>query len=528
MTTLDWIIIALYLLSMIGLSIFLSRGQEDQEDYYVGGRNLPWWAVGISTMATQTSAISFMSIPAFVALRPGGGLAWLQYELAVPLAMVAIMVFLIPFFRKLELVSIYEYLEHRFGPSVRYLMSTVFLLSRGFGTGIGVYASAIALSVCLGISIGWTILIIGVVTVIYDTIGGMKAVVYSDVVQMFVLVGGLLLIIFVAADRAGGFGAVFASFPPERMHALQMTSGFSKGDGTPFWAFLIGGFFLYSSYYGADQSQVQRELSAPTTDDTKKSLIFNGLARFPLTCLYILMGVTMGAAFAKLPELQAAVPDGKLDYLVPQFILMELPTGLRALLFAAILAAAMSSLDSALNSLSASTMQDFVERGRNLTPEQTLKYSKITTVAWGAGITGLAFLAGGISQTVVEGINKVGSAFYGPILAAFVWGVASRRVNAIGTIAGTLGGVALNLVLGKVAPEIHFMWWNAIGFVSATAITFGISWLTAAPQAEQIERYTLNAEAFAEEKRWIPRYAGLVFYFILMLGVLAYVTSKAV
>jgi len=124
MNAIDWTIIIAYLLGMVGLSVYLGRGQESAEDYYVGGRNLPWWAVGISTMATQTSAISFLSIPAYVALKEGGGLNWLQYELAVPLAMVAVMVLLIPFFRRLELVSVYEYLEYRFGPIMTAFLST--------------------------------------------------------------------------------------------------------------------------------------------------------------------------------------------------------------------------------------------------------------------------------------------------------------------------------------------------------------------------------------------------------------------
>ena len=151
MNALDWFIIVVYLCSMIGFSIYLGRSQSDEEDYFVGGRKLSWWAVGISTMATQTSAISFISIPAFVALKEGGGLTWLQYELAVPLAIILVMAFLIPFFRKLQLVSVYEYLEWRFGSSVRYLVSGVFLVSRGLGTGVGIYASGIVLAVCLGI-----------------------------------------------------------------------------------------------------------------------------------------------------------------------------------------------------------------------------------------------------------------------------------------------------------------------------------------------------------------------------------------
>ena len=208
MNILDWSIIIVYLMGMIGLSVFLGRKQSNQEDYYVGGRNLPWWAVGISTMATQTSAISFISVPAFVALAPLGGLTLLQYEMSVPLAMIVVMAFLLPFFRKLELVSVYEYLEMRFGPSVRYLVSTVFLISRALATGVGVYAIAIVLSVCLSTPLWLNILIIGIVTIIYDTIGGMAAVVYSDVIQMVILLNGVVLCIIYAANSVGGFEVI--------------------------------------------------------------------------------------------------------------------------------------------------------------------------------------------------------------------------------------------------------------------------------------------------------------------------------
>ena len=392
-------------MGMIGLSVFLGRRQSNQEDYYVGGRKLPWWAVGISTMATQTSAISFISIPAFVALAPLGGLTLLQYEMSVPLAMIVVMAFLLPFFRKLELVSVYEYLEMRFGPSVRYLVSTVFLISRALATGVGVYAIAIVLSVCLGTPLWLNILIIGIVTIIYDTIGGMAAVVYSDVIQMVILLNGVALCIIYATNSVGGFGVIVASFPAERCKTIDLST---------FWGFLVGGFFLYISYYGTDQSQVQRELSVPSMDDTRRSLLFNGFARFPLTICYIIMGVAVGAVFVHFPDLRESVPADHLDYLVPQFILLHIPTGVRALLFAAILAAAMSSLDSAINSLSASTMRDFVERGRNLSERRILLLSRLTTVLWGLAITGFAFLVGNISSTVLEGINKIGSAFYGP------------------------------------------------------------------------------------------------------------------
>lgn len=509
MNVFDWCIIIVYLMGMIGLSVYLGRGQSSQEDYYVGGRQLPWWAVGISTMATQTSAISFISIPAFVALAPDGGLSLLQYEMAVPLAMIIVIVLLIPFFRKLELVSVYEYLELRFGPSVRYLVSSVFLISRALATGVGVYAIAIVLSVCLGTPLWLNILIIGVVTIIYDTIGGMAAVVYSDVIQMVILFCGIVICIIYASINVGGIDMAFASFPIERCKTIDLSK---------FWGFLIGGLFLYVSYYGTDQSQVQRELSAPSLEDTKRSLLFNGFARFPLTICYILMGIAVGAVFINSLSLRNVVPAEHLDYLVPQFILMFIPSGVRAILFAAILAAAMSSLDSALNSLSASTMRDFVERGRELTDKRIMLLSKVTTVIWGLVITGFAFMVGNISKTVLESINKVGSAFYGPILASFLMGVLSKRANSKGIFVGVLTGVVTNIFLWLSIKELFWMWWNLTGLIVSVATTYIVSLMTSAPRQDQIDEYTLSgSKMFKQEKKWIKTYVALAIYFVFIL-----------
>lgn len=520
MNLLDWSILVAYLVGMIGLSVYLGRGQSTQEDYFVGGRNLPWWAVGLSTMATQTSAISFISIPAFVALRSKGGLTWLQYELALPLAIVLVMVFLLPFFRELRLVSVYEYLELRFSPAVRSLVSLLFLLSRGLGAGVAVYASAIVLSVCLGIPLWSTILIIGGATIIYDTLGGISAVVYSDVIQMAILLGGILLCTSYALSDAGGWEAVFRSFPEGRFRAIDPTTGLGDDGVAPFWAFLIGGLFLYTSYYGTDQSQVQRELSAPSIEETKRSLLFNGFARFPLTVLYAGMGMAVGSVYALSPELRASIPKGKPDYLIPQFILLYLPSGVRAVIIAAILASAMSSLDSALNSLSAATMRDFIEkRWRGATGMVLL--SKLTTVTWGILITTFAFLVGRVSETVIESINMIGSAFYGPVLAAFLVGVLSKKTTPAGILYGLVAGVGLNVVLWLGFPGIHWMWWNCFGCLTAAVVASAVSRLISSPSQKHVEAYTLRGSAFwQKERRWVPAFLSLIAYFFLMLSLL--------
>jgi SSS family solute:Na+ symporter len=519
MNLLDWIVLTTYLVGLVGLSIYLGKGQTSQDDYYVGGRNISWWAIGISTMATQTSAISFISVPAFVAIKEGGGLTWLQYELALPLSMIAVVIFLIPFFRELNLLSVYEYLELRFGPSVRSLVSAIFLLSRGLATGVVVYSSGIVLSVALQLPLWSTILLIGVITIIYDTIGGISMVIYSDVIQMGVLVGGIILCLIYAADSVGSFGEMIAALPAERLTASDFSSGFGGNSAVPFWAFLFGGFFLYVAYYGTDQSQVQRELSSKSAHEVKKSLMFAGLARFPLTLMYVLMGIAALSVYNISPELAASVPSDKPDYLIPQYILHVLPSGLRAILFAALLAAAMSSLDSALNSLSAVTMRDFLNKWRPESAEN-LYLGKLTTVFWGILVTGFAFLVGNISETVIEAINKIGSAFYGPILAAFLVGILSKRVTTKGVITGIIAGVGFNIFLWMAHPEIHWMWWNPIGCTLGFSTAYLFSFTPFSEEVTANERYLLNfSKIIQREKGWGFNHLLLIVYFLLILSV---------
>jgi SSS family solute:Na+ symporter len=340
---------------------------------------------------------------------------------------------------------------------------------------------------------------------------------------MVILLAGLAICVGFAAQLAGGMGEMLAAFPAERAAALNPAHGLGDGAKTPFWGFLVGGFFLYISYYGVDQSQAQRELSAPNVADTKRSLTFNGLARFPMTLLYVCLGIATGSAFVSMPELQATVPHDKLDYLVPNFVLMYLPTGIRALIFAAILAAAMSSLDSAINSLSAATMRDFVQRlGGALDDARVLRWSRITTALWGAVVILFAFLVGGISDTAVEGINKVGSAFYGPVLAVFLAGVVWRRATGPGVIAGCAVGVVFNLVVWVALPSVFWMWWNLFGVIVAVAVAAVVSLAGRKPDPQRVDETMISWSGFLDRERpWLPVYGALVTYFVLILLVVA-------
>ena len=520
MAFLDWSVITVYLLSLVVMSAWVGRGQTGQDDYYVGGRNLPWWAVGVSTMATQTSAVSFISIPAFVALKPEGGLTWIQYELAVPLAMIATSILLLPLFRKLELISVYEYLELRFGPAMRTLISAIFLLSRAFGTAVGLYASAIVLAVAMQWPLWATILLMGVFTAVYDVVGGMKAVVYSDVVQAVILFVGIFVCIGFAAKDLGGIRAVLDLIPAERLNTLDLSLGLGDGSQTPLWGFLVGAFFLYVSYYGTDQSQAQRELSARDIQDTRRSLFFNGYVRFPLASLYLTLGIALGAFYVTQADFQERVPVDLMDYLVPVFVLQYLPDGVRGLLVAALLAASMSSLDSALNSLSAVTMRDFVERRWMLSQRASLWYGRLTTLGWGALITMFAYGVGGLADTVIEAINKVGSAVYGPILAAFTVGVLSRRAGTAAVFAGVVAGVALNLCLWVAYPSVFWMWWNFLGWIAAVAVTGIAGWFLPSRPPAEVAPYILSGSGlFREIPLWSRGETAMLIYFFLILGI---------
>lgn len=525
---LDYTIFVGYFAALIFMSWRLSKGQQDETDYYVGSRKMPWWAIGISTAATQTSAIGFMSVPAFVAMKPGGGMKLLQGEFILPIAMIFIMVFLIPFFRKLKLISVYGYLEKRFNSSVKYLISVVFLISRGLATAVGFYMAGILLSTVLNMPLWVTILLVGGITLIYDALGGIKAVIYSDVLQMAILLMGAVLIAGYSIYEVGGFDSfkdIIALKMPDRLQILDFKHhGLGDGAEFSFWPQIIGGFFLLSSYYGCDQTQTQRELSAATLTETRKSLIFNGFFRFPLSLLYLFIGLTIGAYAIEHTHFTDIVNSlGKADYMVPVFIMNNIPHGFKALIFVAVLAAAMSSLDSAINSLSAASMKDFIEPlflKKKKLKISFLRLSKISTVIWGVIVTLLAFYVGNISDTVIESIGIVGSAFYGPILAAFILGVAFKRVTANGVFIGVLAGVFFNLVLHLWFQEIFWLWWNCFGFLVSVIIAIFTSFFDKPTSEDKIKKYIIwNTNLLEGEKAWIPTYAMLVGYFIFMIAV---------
>lgn len=462
-------------MGLVWLSYNLSKGQTDAKDYYLGGNSFKWWQVGLSTMATQLGAVSFISAPAFVGLREGGGLQWLTYEFAVPLAMILLIVVIFPPLYKSGVISIYSYLERRYNSTTRKLLSGVFQFSRAFAAGITVYAVAIVLEAVFDIPLWINILITGVITIIYDYMGGIKAVVLSDVIQMGILFLGFLFCCYYALDLLGGWENFTSNLDQDRLTAVDFSNtGIGSGNEFGFWPMVLGGFFLYASYYGCDQSQAQRILSSMNMKDVRKALLFNGFCRFPTVLLYCLMGLLIGTLVMTTPSFLSQIPEGQSDYMVPVFIVEYLPNGLIGLLVAAIMAAAMSSLDSALNSLSAATVQDFILPGKDkaeMTDTIQLALSKRYTLIWGVICVILAFAAGNIAPTIIEAINKIGSLFYGPIIATFLLAMLTSRVTGKAINIGIVAGVLFNFILWIFFEDVIFwFWWNATGFVVTATI----------------------------------------------------------
>jgi SSS family solute:Na+ symporter len=478
----DWVIVWLYLGGMIVLGAFLGRNQKNSRDYFLAGNDVSPLPIACSTMATQCSTNSLLGAPAFVAFAAGGGLVWLQYELAVPFAMIVLMLFIFPVFRSLRLITVYDYLERRFGPGTRLVISIMFQVLRAFSTGVTVFSVSLVVQLALGIPFWAAVLLLGVVTIIYDVLGGMKAVIWSDVAQLIVLAGSMVAALFVTVHAVGGWSQVLDAVEPARLRTIDWRGhGFGDGKTFAFWPMLFGGLFLYVSYYGCDQTQAQRMLSSRNVAGTNRALFLDGMLRFPLVLTYCAFGVALAAYAAKHPEFIASLPlrAGRPDIntAVPVFVGREFPPGLVGLVAIGLFAAAMSSLDSTLNALSALTMEDVFKRFRKrpLEPRREILLSKLLTALWGAACLSFAFTVDRIAETVIESVNKIGSLLNGPLLAVFMLGMLVKRVEGRGAVSGLLAGFVANVGLWKFAPGVSWLWWNPAGFAVAALVAVAVS-----------------------------------------------------
>ncbi len=368
---------------------------------------------------------------------------------------------------------------------------------------------------------------------IYSYQGGMKAVIWGDVIQMIILFLGIIICLIYGISELGGIDNFLTNVDKSRLTAVDFSKwGFDnadKQDEFGFWPMVIGGFFLYASYYGTDQTQSQRLLSANNMPTIKKLLLANGLFRFPVTLTYCVMGLVLGTLLmTDVGFMQVmntvyqsnfdSLEGKKADLMVPVFIIHYLPNGIIGILIIAIMSAAMFTLSSTVNSLSAVTMEDFVKRYKtDLSSKDYVKYSRVLSIFWGVVCLFFAFFAGNIEGTVIEVINKISSVFYGPILAVFILAILTKRANAFGANIGIISGVLCNIYLWLFVPAIFWFWWNAIGCLVTIIIGYGASMIMAGKKEIRLET------VFYKGKKEV---ALLISYFILIV-IIAWLLPKA-
>jgi SSS family solute:Na+ symporter len=470
---LDLAIIALYLVGITLFGLRFRKRQRSLRDYFLAGRDIPWWAIALSIVAAETSTLTIISIPG---LAYDTNLTFLQVVMGYLVGRVVISFVLLPHYFRGDLYTAYELIERRFGRGLRSLTAGLFLLTRAAAEGVRVYAVSIVVSIALGTGEVASIAIITVLTLIYTFEGGLAAVIWTDVVQTAIYVGGTLVgLVTILHLVPGGWSAI---------HAAAATAGklqvfdFTLKFGIPytFWAGLIGGAFFITASHGTDQLIVQRLLAARGQKQSAVALLSSGVVILFQFALFLVVGVMLWA-FYRMPS----ATFGKPDRIYPTFIVTQMPHGISGLLIAAILAAAMSNLSAALNSLSSSTIMDFLLRLRPQTDERArMRFSRLATVCWAAVLFGLAVIALQKVGRVVEVGLQIASVAYGALLGVFLLGVLTKRANQRGAMVGMLFGFSVGFYFWQWT-HVPWTWWVPIG----TVVTFMVGYMASLILGEQ-------------------------------------------
>ncbi len=547
----NWVILVTYIVYVVWDGLRRTKGTVNIEGYFLANRNLPWWAVGLSVMATQLSAVTLIGTTGQGATD---GLRFVQFYFGLPLAMVILGVTLVPFLHGAKVYTAYEYLERRFDAKTRSLTSFLFLMSRGMSAGTIIAAPAVVFAAVFGWDLTWSVALIGGPTVLYTVLGGVQAVTWADVKQMVVIVSALTAIVVVLLMRMPVplDDALRVAGATGRLDVFDFSFDLTKT--YTFWSGVIGGTFLMLSYFGTDQSQVQRYLTARSVDEARSSLLMSAYWKIPLQALVLLVGVlvflfylfqappllynpaherqvreaqpvefaalerryvTAGvereqsarnvvsaraandavAETRALDEFRAAeaVVTGvrtealekaesvtgqasrDVNYIIPRFVLDQLPIGLAGIFLAAVLAAAMSSIAAELNSLSTATVVDFYQRWFRPVASDAhyLTVSKISTAIWGLFACIVATYAATLGS-LIEVVNRFGSFFYGSILGVFLLAMIPRA-RALGAFIGLISGMLAVAAVSFGVPSISFLWHNVIGAVIVVLVGLALS-----------------------------------------------------
>ena len=465
LNALDLGVLVVYLAGVTLFGLHFRRKQQTLRSYFLASNTIPWWAISLSIVAAETSTLTVISVPGMAYDKD---FRFLQLVFGYLIGRVVVSFVFIPQYSRGELVTAYQLMERRFGQKLRTLTAGMFLATRAAAEGVRVFAVAIVVRISLGVFLAWlndfqrdvcAIAIVMLLTVIYTFEGGMAAVIWTDVVQLAIYVAGTVVGFFTilhlvpggwdtvrtVAGRAGKFRVFDFSW--------DLTTTYT------FWSGVIGGTFLTAASHGTDQLIVQRLLSARSERQSKIALLSSGVLIFFQFSLFLLVGAMLYVFYRIFPP---AVEFTRADTIFPRFVVNRMPHGVSGLLIAAILAAAMSNLSAALNSLSSTTIVDFYARIRPQSTEKIrVQLSRVATIGWAVLLFGLALLARHGGRVLEMGLS-IASVAYGALLGVFLLGVLTRSASERGAIAGMICGLILNFYLWRFT-SVAFTWYVVLG-----------------------------------------------------------------
>ncbi|HVW76245.1 MAG TPA: sodium:solute symporter [Alloacidobacterium sp.] len=477
----DLILVVLYLIGVTWFGLrFRKQGERSLKTYFLADRNIPWWAIALSIVAAETSTLTIISVPGIAFT---GDFGFLQLVMGYLLGRIVICILFLPKYFRGELMTAYQLIGQRFGSRLHRLTAFLFLIMRAAAEGVRVFAVAIVVGVALGTGDIASIVILSLLTLLYTFEGGMKAVIWTDVVQMLLYVLGTLVSLWSICAHIPGGAHTLLSVASAAGKLTVFHFSLSVSQTYTFWAGMIGGCFLTMASHGTDQLMVQRLLVARNLRDSRWALLASGVVIFVQFTLFLFIGAGLYVYYNRAgltPHVASA------DRIFPQYIVQQMPAGISGLMIAAILAAAMSNLSAALNSLASTSMVDFyLLRKPDVSERYKARLSRMMTLGWAAILLALAIVARGSGHVLEIGLS-IASVLWGGMLGVFLLGTLTKRANEMGTIIGLLLGCVVNLFLWKQSAEIHanlfghsvvlpkvaWTWYVAIGAI----VTFGVGY----------------------------------------------------
>src|SRR5256712_996939 len=485
-STIDYLVLVAYLAGITAFGVMFRKSQRTVKDYFLGDKNTSWIVISLSIVATETSTLTLIGVPALAYAnytRPeqGGNFTYLQVVLGYIVARIIISLLFIPAYFRGNLLTAYELLKNRFGVQAKNCAASLFLVMRGLAEGVRVFAASLVLTAVLGSSMPglphlwlWSIIIVGVLTLIYTFEGGIAAVIWTDLIQLVIYIGGSLLAAYDRLHLVPGGWQTIATEAAAAGKFQLVSFKFDFSVPFTFWAGLLGGTFLTMASHGTDQLLVQRLLTCRNKRESQKALILSGFVVLFQFSLFLTIGVMLYVYYKFYPLTTKLASN---DEIFPTFIVQRLPHGVSGLVIAAIFAAAMSNLSGSLNSLSSSTVLDFYRpllRPR-ASDEDLLKLSRWLTAAWGFVLIGIAILARSWGSVFTTGLT-IASLVYGPMLGAFLLGVLTKRANQIGVMTGMAFSLVFMLTVRiEFATAIAWTWYVLFGTIICFSVGYVVS-----------------------------------------------------